>query len=179
MSTRSLIAVNDNGDLRVAYAHSDGYPTHMAKNLATLLEREGFESTVATLIDSDVDWSEIDAHTPDVTGVKPDRSAPYGTAGYQAHSLSFRPKFSNLPGWGVSHPGSGLGIKGTQDADGSIQLTNTAGTQWLYVLDPEARTLSVYHLSFLNASQPEHVATLDEAKLSSVDWDEVGARAGQ
>lgn len=66
MSTNSIIAVPViPGDIvwKGRYAHWDGYPTHMGKQLWAIIKRDGLDVARKTLTEVNTEWSGINAFT--------------------------------------------------------------------------------------------------------------------
>lgn len=57
MSTRSIIAKQDGDSWRGRYAHWDGYPSHQGKSIWDIVQRDGWEKAVKTLVDDNFYWS--------------------------------------------------------------------------------------------------------------------------
>ena len=65
MSTRSIIAKQDGDAWKGRYAHWDGYPTHQGKTLWEIVQRDGYETAVKTLVEDNFYWSALDANHGD------------------------------------------------------------------------------------------------------------------
>lgn len=59
MGTRSIIAEPTDNGFRGRYAHWDGYPTAMGRNLWLIIARDGLDKAIAALIKDNTGWSRI------------------------------------------------------------------------------------------------------------------------
>ena len=64
MSTRSIIAKQDGDSWKGRYAHWDGYPAHQGKSIWEIVQRDGYEKAVKTLVDDHFYWSSIKPWQP-------------------------------------------------------------------------------------------------------------------
>jgi len=65
MSTRSIIAKQQGDSWAGRYAHWDGYPSHQAACIWNIVQRDGFETAVKTLVDDNFYWSSLNPLTKD------------------------------------------------------------------------------------------------------------------
>jgi len=108
VSTNSIIAVPEGDTWRGRFAHWDGYPEAMGKNLWAIVQRDGLDAAAKTLTEDHAHWSTID----------PGKMEPgeNDTDGCLVE-----------PGYGVYH----------DDDEGWILPEGDKwGTEWLYVLAP-------------------------------------------
>lgn len=65
MGTRSIIAKQDGDAWKGRYAHWDGYPAHQGKTIWDIVQRDGYETAVNTLVNENFYWSALDANHGD------------------------------------------------------------------------------------------------------------------
>lgn len=59
MSTRSIIAKQQGDTWAGRYAHWDGYPSHQGASIWHIVQRDGVEQAVKTLVDDNFYWSSL------------------------------------------------------------------------------------------------------------------------
>ena len=117
MSTRAIIGYrNNDGTVMGAYNHSDGYPTHLLREIVAIVERDGFEGASSTLVQYADGWSFVDSTA------KEDASN-HVLEGYGRFYLD------------KDDP--------SLYSDSIEQLVKDSDAQWAYVFDTDARTLEV------------------------------------
>lgn len=113
MSTRSLVGIPLNDGVKGRYVHSDGYPTWQARQLRDLVQRDGVEKVIDTVINKHGGWSSLKADQPDVSAITLPpgtdyADVEYGTPEYVAFMFSRKGmygdgRFLNVPGYGVAY----------------------------------------------------------------------------
>jgi hypothetical protein len=61
VSTRSIIAIPDGDGWKGRYAHCDGYPEWMGRNLWRIVQRDGLEKARSVLVEDNFYWSSVNA----------------------------------------------------------------------------------------------------------------------
>lgn len=109
MSTRCAIAIQEGDGWKGRYVHDDGDPATKGNDLRTLVDRDGYDAVVKTIITGDhYGWSAIEPRQPSITGVIPDESARYGTPAKTAWYFSPEGfygdgRYANVPGYGIAY----------------------------------------------------------------------------
>lgn len=145
MSTRAFVAVPYGDSWRGRHTHWDGYPTSRARELWALVRHDGLKTVRRVLTEDYAGWSTIGAGTPDITGVRANANASYGTAA--RHASQFRGKyplydskrFVNVPGYGVAYSSKVVTFNGQKNyqqcnPDQWITPEDSLDTEWGYVL---------------------------------------------
>ena len=139
MSTRSVVAIPYGDVWRGRYVHSDGYPTHMGRELFVMVQRYSLETVIDVLTQQHYGWSYLDAEQPDIAGVTPNRDAKYGTPEYLASQFSGDSgqrgsysdgRFVNVPNYGIAYTTTD-GQSGSEDW---FMPDPDNWTEWVYVL---------------------------------------------
>lgn len=178
MSTRSFVGtVNADKTFRARYVHSDGYPTGVGETLAALIALHGVEETLRVVTEEHYGWSNLNAYAPDITNVRADSEAAYDTPAFQAslfrgkYAIYGDGRFENIPGYGIAYT--------TKDNQSSPDdwITGTLGeplsrgmwTEWGYLIDTEAETLTVVEIGVGDEVEPVVTVPLAEA-VEDYDW---------
>lgn len=149
MSTRSFVGkINSDGTFKARYVHSDGYPTYLARQLLALVQRDDAEKVLSTVTEEHYGWSSLNAETPDIEGVTPDRDADFRSAEYQASRFQDG-RFANIPGYGIAYT-TQKGQSSPDDwVEGGVNLDTEEGmgdfgwVEWGYLIDSEENSILV------------------------------------
>ena len=117
MGTRSVIAMGEPASWTGVYCHWDGYPDHMADALHFIVNRDGYEQAVKTLVSDNCYWSSINPYK------EQELSEGYSDG-----------RFKVIQGYGVA----GTEMQAT-DEDRFHWGDDLAGSwlEWLYVMSPD------------------------------------------
>lgn len=117
MSTRAIIALkNNDGTVTGTYNHSDGYPSHLLREIAIIVGRDGLARAASTLVQYANGWSSV-------------------------HSRALEDKNSNsLEGYGTYY----VDAEEEHPYTASIEeLVDASDAQWVYVFDVDASVVEV------------------------------------
>jgi hypothetical protein len=108
MSTQCIVAVPDGDSFRGRYVHSDGYPSWTGRFLRELVDRDGLNKVIATVvIDHPTGWSMIDP----------------------ANTAAADPGTVVVPGYGIAYEDEPDQREWVTPDDGEM-------AEWAYVLAP-------------------------------------------
>lgn len=129
MSTRSVIAVPDGDSWQGRFCHWNGYPTWNGRVLWAIVQRDGREAAQRQLVRNTTGcWSSIDQERPDLTGVRANSKAEFGSLPYIKASFKYEGKNArNVPGLGIRVVEKGTDWWLSPDTD-------LGGIEWVYVL---------------------------------------------
>lgn len=125
MSTRAVIAIPTATGWKGRYCHQSGYPSYVGVDLQKLINRDGYNAVVSTLITGPhYGWSTLD---------------PVVSAGTVLGPGMDDGRFTVVPGYGVAY--TSVRIKGMESFTPQITekewISNDGddlGTEWAYVL---------------------------------------------
>lgn len=117
MFTRAIIALkNNDGTITGTYNHIGGYPSHLLRETAIIVARDGFARVTSTLVQHANGW-------------------------FSVHSGAFEDKNSNfLEGYGKYHADPEDGYPYTASIE---ELVDASDAQWVYVFDTDASVVEV------------------------------------
>lgn len=117
MSTRAIIALkNNDGTITGTYNHSDGYPSHLLREIAAIVGRDGLTRAASTFVQYANGWSSV-------------------------HSRALEDKNSNfLEGYGKYYVDSDEEYPCTASIE---ELVDVSDAQWVYVFDVDASVVEV------------------------------------
>jgi hypothetical protein len=153
MGTRSVVAIPQGDSWKGRFVHWDGYPAGVGSALGELVERDGLEKVIATIVTGkNYSWSSLKVDQIDLTKVKGVRAnAPYGRYEYGTPEYSaweFKRsygdgRFKCVVGYGIAHtdtefttPPLGTPEKPYRQTQEDFWITPTddTDTEWAYVL---------------------------------------------
>lgn len=161
MSTHCAVGVVAGGKLTGRYVHSDGYPTHSGLAVAKMIARDGANTAVAKLLNSD--WYFLAADLPELDGptqkrlddVRAAYPAKYPADDPIRHWLLAegpgKGVYIGVPGYGIADPDSSavtLTLEANNDREWDVR--------WGYGVDHAASELVVVHAVL----KPEHKHTV-------------------
>lgn len=117
MSTRAIIAQkNDDGTVTGTYNHSDGYPSHLLREIAVIVDRDGFARAASTLVQYANGWSSVHS------GVLEDKNSNFleGYGKYYVDAEEEHPYTASIE-----------------------ELVDASDAQWVYVFDVDASVVEV------------------------------------
>ena len=138
MGTRSIIAKGEPDNWTGVYCHWDGYPDHMADALHFIVNRDGYEQAVKTLVTDNFYWSSINPYKVNTLADGYDDGrfkaiSDYGVAGTDKQS-SDDERFSsgdNLAGslleWLYVMSPDGLWVYDCADTDNAVAFVKWSG----------------------------------------------------
>jgi len=109
MGTRSIVAIPEGDGWKGRYVHWDGYPMGVGKNIWNIVQRDGLDKAVQTLVYDNNAWSSI--------GYLADDNPEWVTSA------------ELVPGYGIANP---------EDTDWWIHATDDdkSWCEWFYVASP-------------------------------------------
>lgn len=171
MGTRAFIGHLPTPDAYTArYTHWDGGPMSMGPTIAAIIDRDGANPTIDTIMSAPAGWSIVDPRTPDPTGTEPDASAEHWTPGYFAHLIEcgqYDPEqYQVRPGIGVAYADTESSeIEGTINVDTGTATAPGGWIEWGYLIDPQRGVLHI-----LEGTTSRVAATLPLDALADADW---------
>lgn len=121
MGTRSAVGVrNENGQYKGRYIHWDGYPSWVGLKLRELIDRDGVQQVVKTIVLDNYGWSNLN----------PREEGPLST-GYSDG------RFKVVPYYGIAYTTE----QNQSTPDDWIEEPGDLGTEWLYLIEEDGSIL--------------------------------------
>jgi hypothetical protein len=152
MGTRSIIAIPNGDGYKGRYAHWDGYPEWMGRNLWEIVKRDGLEQARRVLVEDNFYWSNMDASQAD---------APL-------KDFMDDGRFRIVPGYGVS------GTHHQASPDEWVTHHDSTWCEWVYVLGVDG--LLIGSIVYEGGGDPDNVNWCGMFPWNGAEpvWSEVG-----